>query len=1127
MNIRKVISGVLSAAMILSAFPAVSASGNVDKADASFAINAYVDENGEVVTNNMSVYMGDVGNNTISVKGGKKGWLFDVVSDVKDFYLYMDIDDKLTDSVDKGRIVEISVDYFDFSEVDVETLDQGVASFTIQYVNRLGKTVETPYKEFQNSLSWRTHTFVINDALLTNGVNGADFRLCSKTNKMATSADSFVVSKVDVNLTDKFNQVNIAPSTDEYGNNFFTGMDIDFKYTFDNSFYAVDSFMNGKYPIDLTFVAKSYEGETMFEKKDTVVLAPGKKTDYELNVDIGGRYGVYYLTCVAENKEHNIYSENTTRFSYTRTDYGETINYKFGVCAGRRPEWAPLYQNAGIGLVRAMESYTNVTSRNLGADEAFIYPLRGYTVQRSLKERNINQFNTLMSVSNDIIPGEHLPHTERGLDAYVDYINFTAESEKHAMVSYDMWNEYNILGSKFNLYSRPLSDYIKLMKRAYTELKKNNPELKLYGVVTSYIDTKVLRSVLEAGGGDYMDGFCTHAYKPRQDPMSGGNVDLFWEIRKILDEYGYTDMPIVSSELGFVDDTYYGIDELKQGYYLVEYYVALQKIPHFDEYVMYQFHDGGQVKGNREHHWGLIEFQGAALPGTAKASYPMIATLNNMLAGYEFKDDITVNDDTYAYRFYNEEKHDETIVLWARGAGGTVTLDLGVDSVELYDSFGNLTKLKGIDGKYNFALTEEPMYLKGDMKKFELAENIFVDVNEFTVEFSQNINFDVKNPTGKPLNVEIKPRDNDDLNFVITDNENGSKSVFVKGARTVSERDISTIKIDDGENVYLTGYVVMDYTAPIDAELTAAPYVDADGKRHYDDIRLKINVLNKGSEVVKGKLMINRFDGVESYQPLYENLTIEARGSKEIEISVPLDVTSYELEASFITDEGIIIDFTRNTSIAVAKYAETKPTIDGKLSENEYGNMIYLGPDNVIDVHAIDPYVGADDYSARLSYSWDEENFYIAMECIDNTLYDKSPDAGSMWRYDSFQLAGVYDPDEKFDPSILTSVLYGNTNGVSTLSMVKENAIKKMTDADSGFEGAITREGTSTTYEVKIPWKTMLPEEREVLPETTFKFTVLANDNDGGGRKAAVQYGEGIYSGGVSSAKFINAHLVK
>ena len=119
MNIRKVISGVLSAAMILSAFPAVSASANVDKADASFAINAYVDENGDVVTNNMSVYMGDVGKNIISVKGGKKGWLFDVVSDVKDFYLYMDIDDKLTDSVDKGRIVEISVDYFDFSEVDV------------------------------------------------------------------------------------------------------------------------------------------------------------------------------------------------------------------------------------------------------------------------------------------------------------------------------------------------------------------------------------------------------------------------------------------------------------------------------------------------------------------------------------------------------------------------------------------------------------------------------------------------------------------------------------------------------------------------------------------------------------------------------------------------------------------------------------------------------------------------------------------------------------------------------------------------------------------------------------------------------------------------------------------------
>ena len=49
----------------------------------------------------------------------------------------------------------------------------------------------------------------------------------------------------------------------------------------------------------------------------------------------------------------------------------------------------------------------------------------------------------------------------------------------------------------------------------------------------------------------------------------------------------------------------------------------------------------------------------------------------------------------------------------------------------------------------------------------------------------------------------------------------------------------------------------------------------------------------------------------------------------------------------------------------------------------------------------------------------------------------------------------------------------------------------------------------------------------EVLPDTIFKFAALANDNDGGGRKAAVEYGTGIYSGGTSTSGFLKMYLVK
>ena len=221
------------------------------------------------------------------------------------------------------------------------------------------------------------------------------------------------------------------------------------------------------------------------------------------------------------------------------------------------------------------------------------------------------------------------------------------------------------------------------------------------------------------------------------------------------------------------------------------------------------------------------------------------------------------------------------------------------------------------------------------------------------------------------------------------------------------------------------------------------------------------------------------------------------------------------------------MDFAKSASFAVCEYAYNKPVTDGKIGENEYKSFVYLGTDNAVDIHAVDPYTGADDCSALLYYSWDEENFYIAANVTDNVLFDASPQSAAMWRYDSFQLAGVYDPENMLGTSVLTSVLYGKTNGENTLEMVKSSAFKALTDADSGFEGAISRDGKNTCYELKIPWKTVLTQDVAVQKDTIFKFSALINDNDGGGRKAAVQYGEGIYTGGTTNENFIKAYLAK
>ena len=92
---KRIISGILSFAVMLSALT-IFADNNADiKNTSSIIAQAYVDDNGQVVSNNMKVYTGDFGLNAFSIKGGKKGWLFDILSSKTDNYLYMDIDDKL------------------------------------------------------------------------------------------------------------------------------------------------------------------------------------------------------------------------------------------------------------------------------------------------------------------------------------------------------------------------------------------------------------------------------------------------------------------------------------------------------------------------------------------------------------------------------------------------------------------------------------------------------------------------------------------------------------------------------------------------------------------------------------------------------------------------------------------------------------------------------------------------------------------------------------------------------------------------------------------------------------------------------------------------------------------------
>ena len=147
MSIKKLVSLLLTAVTAFAVLPA--SAGKTIAGDVQ--AYAYVDESAQVHCENMRVFMGDQGLNALTVKGGKAAWPFDVISAKTDNYLYMDIDDGLTDKADKGRVVEITVEYF----------DSGYACFTIEYTGRDEKSKEAAYLEFKNSLTWKKSVSVV------------------------------------------------------------------------------------------------------------------------------------------------------------------------------------------------------------------------------------------------------------------------------------------------------------------------------------------------------------------------------------------------------------------------------------------------------------------------------------------------------------------------------------------------------------------------------------------------------------------------------------------------------------------------------------------------------------------------------------------------------------------------------------------------------------------------------------------------------------------------------------------------------------------------------------------------------------------------------------------------------
>lgn len=145
--------------------------------------------------------------------------------------------------------------------------------------------------------------------------------------------------------------------------------------------------------------------------------------------------------------------------------------------------------------------------------------------------------------------------------------------------------------------------------------------------------------------------------------------------------------------------------------------------------------------------------------------------------------------------------------------------------------------------------------------------------------------------------------------------------------------------------------------------------------------------------------------------------------------------------------------------------------------------------------------------AADIKYAYDDDAFYYMVQVEDET--HKYVEGSRYWSGDSLQAAldnnnsnnfgvpvGCYFDEEK------NKIVFISDNGGAEMDTTGENSVK----------GAAKRIGTTTTYEVRVPWALIGDDKPDKI-----KFSLIVNDNDTGVRKGFLQVAEGVSSPKIST----------
>jgi len=544
-------------------------------------------------------------------------------------------------------------------------------------------------------------------------------------------------------------------NTDRAGNIFYNAECLEFDIEYNNR-SIVETDYNAWYEL-------TYNSEVLMSEYKQLVLPQNGAKEYAVNIPVE-KYGFYEFKIYNEDKTE-ILAE--TRFSNVHTagdgvkndKIGTTIhltrvedksaafeilkNGGFSVARGGQNDWSNIEKQKGVYEI----DETNQEYYELAIDNGF----ENMTILKGSNELYASEFPTSNVDREGLV--ENPPQSDGLIEKFAKYCYETVVM--YPQVKYfQIWNEWNNAPT-FNLDSVTGAEYYaKVLKAGYAAVKKAGEDRGSEAVVVamSPSGTKAewISGVLNALNGEkcfdivsihpytYTDGgenkestYAPEEVCARHKTELGDVVTRVKAVQSVLEEYGYTDVPLWAGEFGFSS---YICGEEKQAQYAVRM-VALNDANNLLDKMLWYTFQNHTASTEKEQNFGMVRYhEDVLVPYEAKPVYLAMSNYNALMTDAKIIEKIADGESgVYIYKFL--DRFGNTIyTAWTTDGMTEYEFKSNSKLLEFYDLYGNKRVMLNENGNVTLNLTEGITYIKEPKKYVKVVQSgeIITNISQMT-----------------------------------------------------------------------------------------------------------------------------------------------------------------------------------------------------------------------------------------------------------------------------------------------------------------------------------------------------------------------------------------------------------